>query len=240
MKKLLATFVALAFGAVATMAQEQVAAAGAIAQAGALDPGSTLQSDTVFAEAVFAEVAGIPLGEAEAALVKGGDLVLAVHRDSQTMTVYSGTPAAIVNGLAEVYTVPVTTRVVKASSSQHRDDMTRDGYVEYRGVVYRPTQLPEGTYRLDYIQRDVAGYGPGIHIDAFVDTIILTEDGNIKTMPMNDYFVHGTDIDNTWGCVGVKSGAIGRVMRTYTRSYGPRILTIDAYSARRGPSKRDD
>ncbi len=239
MKTLLATLVALAFGAVAATAQG-LATTGAIEQAGALGPGGAPKGSAVFAEAAFAEVAGIPLGEAEAALVKGGDLVLAVHRDSQTMTVYSGTPAAIVNGLAEVYTVPVTTRVVKASSSQYRDDMTRDEYVEYKGFVYRPTQLPEGTYRLDYTQRDVAGYGPGIHIDACVDTIILTEDGKTKTMRMNDYFVHGTDIDNTWGCVGVKNGAMGRVMSTYTRSYGPRILTIDAYSARRGPSKRDD
>jgi len=235
MKTLLATLVALAFGAVAATAQG-LATTGAIEQAGALGPGGAPKGSAVFAEVAFAEVAGIPLGEAEAALVKGGDLVLAVHRDSQTMTVYSGTPAAIVNGLAEVYTVPVTTRVVKASSSQYRDDMTRNTFVTANEISYYPTQLPEGTYRLDYTQRDVAGYGPGIHIDAYVETELK----NGGTMKMNDYFVHGTDIDNTWGCVGVKNGAVGRVMNTYARSYGPRILTIDAYSARRGPSKRDD
>jgi len=39
---------------------------------------------------------------------------------------------------------------------------------------------------------------------------------------MNDYFVHGTDLDNTWGCVGVKYGNMGRVMNSYHRSYGPK------------------
>jgi hypothetical protein len=228
MKNLLTMLTVLVFGAAAASAQGLV-------QKAAVGPGGAALSDDP-----FAEVAGTPLGEAEAALVKGGDLVLAVHRDSQTMTVYNGTPAAIVNGLAEVYTVPVTTRVVKSSSSQNKDDMTRDSVVTSKGISYYPTQLPAGTYRLDYTVSNVAGYGPGIHIDAYVETQVLTPDGKNESKKMNDYFVHGTDLGNTWGCVGVRCGTMGRVMESYCRSFGPRVLTIDAYSGRRGPSKRDD
>lgn len=226
MKNLLTTLVVLAFGAAVATAQGLAQETAAAASDAGGDP---------LTEAFFAEVEGIPLGEAEAALVKGGDLVLAVHRDTQTMTVYSGTPAAIVNGLAEVYTVPVTTRVVQRSSPQDKDAMTRDKFVNAGGVTYKPTQLPAGTYKLDYSTNDVAGYGPGIHIDAYVETVSTT-----GLMKMNDYFVHGTDLDNTWGCVGVKYGNMGRVMNSYHRSYGPKILTIDAYSPQRGPSKRHD
>ena len=231
MKNLLTTLVVLVFGAAVATAQGLVQETAAASPDTGGDP---------FTEAFFAEVAGIPLGEAEAALVKGGDLVLAVHRNTQTMTVYSGTPAAIVNGLAEVYTVPVTTRVVKRSSPQDKDAMTRDKPVNAGGVTYKPTQLPAGTYKLDYSTKDVAGYGQGIHIDAYVDTIVVNREGKIESKKMNDYFVHGTDLDNTWGCIGVKYGNMGRVMNSYHRSYGPKILTIDAYSPRRGPSKRHD
>jgi len=117
MKNLLTTLVVLVFGAAVATAQGLAQETPAASPDTGGDP---------FTEAFFAEVAGIPLGEAEAALVKGGDLVLAVHRDTQTMTVYSGTPAAIVNGLAEVYTVPVTTRVVQRTSPQDKDAMTRN------------------------------------------------------------------------------------------------------------------
>ena len=229
MKNLLTTLVVLVFGAAVATAQGLAQETAAAASDAGGDP---------FTEAFFAEVEGIPLGEAEAALVKGGDLVLAVHRNTQTMTVYNGTPAAIVNGLAEVYTVPVTTRVVQRSSPQDKDAMTRDTFVTAKNISYYPTQLPAGTYKLDYSTQDVAGYGPGIHIDAYVDTTVKNKEGKNESKKMNDYFVHGTDLDNTWGCVGVKYGNMSRVMNSYHRSYGPKILTIDAYSPRKSPSKR--
>jgi hypothetical protein len=180
----------------------------------------------------FADVEGIPLSADETVQVKGGDLILSINRNKQTMKVISGSPLAIVNDKAEVYTVPVTTRVVtnaQARAGQDRDAMEGSSFVGFGKDAYLPIQLSAGSYSLDYVSKNVGGYGPGIHIDASVLTTMLA--GSPRNM--NDYFVHATDKDNTWGCIGVKGkGNMSRVLESYERAYGPKILTISAYSSR--------
>ncbi|HPC70761.1 MAG TPA: hypothetical protein PLB48_03055 [Treponema sp.] len=191
----------------------------------------TFANTIVFAEeSDFSDVFGQILDEKTTSEITGGDLILAVNRNAQTMTVYNGTPAGIVNGTAQKYTVPITTKVVKASSNQNKNDMTRERPVpnEEPGS-YFPTQLPTGTYKLDSSKSNVAGYGPGIHIDAKVDTKVIRNKNDYYIDKKNDFFVHSINVDNTWGCIGVKNNNMGKVMNSYNNSYGPKILTIDSY-----------
>jgi len=91
---------------------------------------------------------------------------------------------------------------------------------------YNPVQLPTGTYTLDSKKADVAGYGPGIHIDATVTTPIA---GSKTTYQANDFFVHATPYDNTNGCVGVKSG-MDTVMHAYNTTGGTKSISVTSYS----------
>lgn len=158
---------------------------------------------------------------------EGGDLLLAVHRDRQTMTVYNGSPESIVNGKAETYNVRVTTQVVtngQAAQGQNKNAMQRNSTVLEGDLAYYPKQLPAGTYKLEY-DKDRGSDKPVLHIVATVST----RKKNDNYEDMNDYFVHGTKMDNTWGCVGVKDDKISKIMNSYARATGPKKLTINSY-----------
>jgi len=51
-----------------------------------------------------------------------------------------------------------------------------------------------------------------------------------KLQLLNDFYVHASKYDNTWGCVRVKDGQMPKVLDTYKNSSGPKFLTIDSYS----------
>jgi len=207
MKKIIASVMLACFGASILIAEVPAAVAASS------DP--------------FAGVEGVELSAVEEGDVEGGDLIFSVNRNKQTMTVISGSPMAIVNGKASTYTVPVTTKVVKSSSTQDKNAMTRNSTVtDSNKVTYYPTQLPAGTYKLDGTKKDVAGEGSGIHIDASVKTTLKSG----ATKSMNDYYVHASKYNNTWGCVGVKDGQMSKVLDSYNNSTGPKFLIIDSYN----------
>lgn len=175
---------------------------------------------------------GLPLTEQELHGIEGGDLMLAVDRDAKTMKVYTFNKAELLRGGLETlksYEVPVTTEVVR-----HKDvskDLPKTAKVNTSkkeknvdGDSYHPVQIPAGTYSLDYSKENVGGYGPGVHIDVAVETPLVG--GGAYTA--KDFFVHGTDYDNTNGCVGVKEDA-EKVVESYKSTGGDKTITITEY-----------
>jgi len=159
---------------------------------------------------------------------EGGDLLLAVHRNRQTMTVYNGSPESIVNGKAETYDVRVTTQVVtnaQAAQGQNKNAMQRNSTVLEGDKAFYPTQMPAGTYTLDYSKTGGAT-GAALHIKASVPT----KKKNGDMVNMSDFYVHDTKVDNTWGCVGVKDNNIQKIMNSYAHATGPKKLTINSYA----------
>jgi len=167
---------------------------------------------------------------------EGGDLILSVDRNRQTMTVYNGSPTSIVNGKAEKYTVSVTTQVVtnaQAAKGQDKNAMQRNSTVLEGDKAFYPGQIPAGKYELDYSKTGGAT-GAALHIKASV----ATRKYNDRYENMNDFYVHATKVDNTWGCVGVKNNNMNRIMNSYAHATGPKTLTINSYTTRASKSKR--
>jgi hypothetical protein len=124
---------------------------------------------------------------------------------------------------SKTFTVPVTTLAISANPKNPPKDAA--------GKVYTPVPLPKGTYNLG-ITKSMSNpaYGTGIKINATVVTPYKDGSGSFKA---NDFFVHPTPYNNTWGCVGVKASPqssasenMAKIVSAYKNSTGSKIITV--------------
>jgi hypothetical protein len=118
------------------------------------------------------------------------------------------------------YTVPVTT-VAKAANPANPPKNNNKEYV--------PVPLPVGSYSLSATKAmSNSSFGTGIKIEANVTTPYKNSTSTFKA---NDFFVHQTPYQNTWGCAGISNNSgngaeMTKVLNSYSTSTGTKTISV--------------
>lgn len=121
------------------------------------------------------------------------------------------------------FTVPVTTVAKSACAANPPKDSA--------GKIYTPVPLPKGTYDLGSSKTmSNSNFGTGIKIKVTVNTPYKDGSGSFKA---NDFFVHPTPYNNTWGCVGVQasegssaSANMDKIVQAFKSETGSKIVSV--------------
>lgn len=209
--------------------------------------GAMFAADTSIPASTGMPEAGlVALTADEQEAIAGGDLYLAVNRDTQMMTVTRIVPGDYTN--AESYAVKVTTSVTRNSdvtstvAKGAMENKNRDLNAGLGSAF--PKQFPTTTAQLSSTPTTRANVtGPVIQTNA--TQTVTTTDGNKNATGQridsgyNIHYVDPAKAQNTWGCIGVQSAAgmakVVNSLKTDSASYpagAPKVqtVTVSAYT----------